>query len=274
MFFGLNDVAFLGGLGGGSAYDADAQDYINRVIAADVAAGNNSGLEAGVQDAYNAFFVACKSDGMLNAIKACCIMAGAQTLEGCLVPLVGTAPTNFNFVSGDYNRKTGLAGNGSTKYLNSNRNNNADPQNSKHISTYATNVTNQTIATYMGATQFQNVGASVMIYALDTSGLLCRVNHAANTAIAGQQTTTGFKGLSRDSSANVIARMANGNTTLTETSQTPAPFNIAIFGRNNANTFDTFLNARLAFYSIGESLDLALLDARVTALINAFDAAI
>jgi hypothetical protein len=33
-------------------------------------------------------------------------------------------------------------------------------------------------------------------------------------------------------------------------------------------------NARLAFYSIGESLDLALLDARVTDLINAFAAAI
>jgi hypothetical protein len=38
--------------------------------------------------------------------------------------------------------------------------------------------------------------------------------------------------------------------------------------------YATKSNARLAFYSIGESLDLALLDARVTDLINAFDAAI
>jgi len=36
----------------------------------------------------------------------------------------------------------------------------------------------------------------------------------------------------------------------------------------------TATNARLAFYSIGESLDLALLDARVTDLINAIGAAI
>jgi hypothetical protein len=35
-----------------------------------------------------------------------------------------------------------------------------------------------------------------------------------------------------------------------------------------------YINSRLAFYSIGESLDLALLDARVTDLINAFGAAI
>jgi hypothetical protein len=41
---------------------------------------------------------------------------------------------------------------------------------------------------------------------------------------------------------------------------------IVVFGRNQvAQT-----NARIAFYSIGESLDLARLDARVTDLINAF----
>jgi hypothetical protein len=253
----------------GPSFDPDAQAYITAVETAD-----GQALEFGVQSAYNDFVVGCKADGIWDAIKASCILAGARTLSGSLTPLKGTAPTNFNFVSGDYNRKTGLVGDGSTKYLNSNRNNNADPQNSKHISTYATNVTNQTIATYMGVTQSGNAGASMMIYAPDTSGLRCRVNHSANTDIAGQQTTTGFKGVSRDNSANVIARMANGNTTLTATSETPAPFNIAIFSRNNANTFDVFLNGRLAFYSIGESLDLALLDTRVTDLINAIDAAI
>jgi hypothetical protein len=35
-----------------------------------------------------------------------------------------------------------------------------------------------------------------------------------------------------------------------------------------------YTNSRLAFYSIGESLDLALLDTRVTALITAIGAAI
>jgi hypothetical protein len=268
MFFGLNDVAFLAAVSA-PALDPDAAVYIAAVEAADTQA-----LEPAVRAAINDFVVGCKADGIWAAIKASCILAGARTLTGALVPLVGAAPTNFNFASGDYNRKSGLVGNGSTKYLNSSRNNNADPQNSKHISTYATNVTNQTRGTYMGATQFGNIGASTMLYAPDTSGLRCRVNHATNTDIAGQETTTGFKGLSRDNSANVIARMANGNTTITATSETPAPFNIAIFSRNNADTFDIFLNARLAYYSIGESLDLALLDARVTALINAFDAAI
>jgi hypothetical protein len=84
------------------------------------------------------FVKGCKNDGIWTAIKASCILAGARTLAGALVPLVGTAPTNFDglFDSGDYNRKTGLIGDGSTKSLDSNRNNNADPQNSKHVSAY------------------------------------------------------------------------------------------------------------------------------------------
>jgi hypothetical protein len=47
-----------------------------------------------------------------------------------------------------------------------------------------------------------------------------------------------------------------------------------VFARNEAGTAGNYSNARIAFYSIGESLDLALLDARVTDLINAFAAAI
>jgi hypothetical protein len=47
-----------------------------------------------------------------------------------------------------------------------------------------------------------------------------------------------------------------------------------VYGVNNGSGFAAGVNARLAFYSIGESLNLALLDARVTDLINAFAAAI
>jgi hypothetical protein len=49
---------------------------------------------------------------------------------------------------------------------------------------------------------------------------------------------------------------------------------IFVYGRNIGGTNNNYSNARLAFYSIGEALNLALLDARVTDLINAFAAAI
>jgi hypothetical protein len=57
---------------------------------------------------------------------------------------------------------------------------------------------------------------------------------------------------------------------INENSSAPAAVAIDVFSRNGVD----FSDARLAFYSIGESLDLALLDARVSALITAFGVAI
>ncbi|NBN88588.1 MAG: hypothetical protein EBV32_05835, partial [Proteobacteria bacterium] len=76
--------------------DADANAYIAAVETAD-----GQALEGDTRAAITAFVVGCKADGIWNAIKASCILAGARTLSGALVPLIGTAPTNNNFVSGD-----------------------------------------------------------------------------------------------------------------------------------------------------------------------------
>ena len=50
--------------------------------------------------------------------------------------------------------------------------------------------------------------------------------------------------------------------------------NYPVFSYWSGNSFSSYSAARLAFYSIGESLDHALLDTRVTALITAFSTAI
>jgi hypothetical protein len=48
-----------------------------------------------------------------------------------------------------------------------------------------------------------------------------------------------------------------------------------VFARNSAtNVAGLFSDGRMSFYSIGESVDLALLDTRVTTLYNAIAAAI
>jgi hypothetical protein len=258
-------------------YDPDAFAYFTAVEAAD-----GQALEGSVKDAYNAFVVGCKSDGIWTAIKASCILAGARTLSGALVPLVGTAPTNFNFVSGDYNRETGLVGNGSSKYLNSNRNNNADPQNSKHISTYvSTAPTSGNGAAANGypvsigaGTGF--TGASEMFRDPDnatTGGT--RSNCATVSSITGAGTATGLLATSRSSSSNYVARFLSSSQTITQASEAPFNGNIGIFRAGSGSAVEyTYHNGRIAFYSIGESLDLALLDTRVTALIDAIAAAI
>jgi hypothetical protein len=247
-----------------TGFDPDAFVYIAAVEAAD-----SNTLEYGVKTAIDAFVVGCKADGIWSAIKASCILAGARTLSGALVPLVGTAPTNINFVSGDYARKTGLVGNGSTKYLNSNRAANADPQNSHHMATYRTTVSNP------GALLGNIQGSSWDILDTETENLrtFSRSQTGTSTGITGNS-ITGFIGLSRSSSSAVAGRANLQSSSLSTNSVTPVSQQIYVFARGNSGVPQAYNASRLAFYSIGESIDLLLFETRVTTLINAIAEAI
>lgn len=234
--------------------DAEADAYIAAVEAAD-----GQALEPGVKFAINNFVLCCKQDGIWNAIKASCILAGARTLNGALVPLVGNAPTNFNFVAGDYNRKTGLVGDGSTKYLNSNRNNNADPRNSCHNSVFYSTIGS---GPALGPTVSETTSGINLISASATRN--------RNTTADLFTASAGFVGTSRNTSTSYLRRNGNATLAVASTSFAADGDNILLF-RFAAGAFGTH---RLSFYSIGESLDLALLDSRVTDLMNAIGAAI
>jgi hypothetical protein len=240
--------------------DPDAAAYITAVEIAD-----GQPLEIGVQVAIHSFVKGCKADGIWNAIKASCIMAGARTLAGALVPLVGPAPTNFNFVSDDYNRKTGLVGDGTTKYLNSNRNNNADPQDSKHVAAYVVSIGSGGGRPFV-ATQ---PGTGRTFISDATQVTVNRSTFSVNTAVVAPC----LAGASRNSSATFDLRRNGETVSFTEvTSETPSNENLLVYRRRGAGIVE-YSDARLAFYSIGEALDLALLDARVSALITAIGAA-
>jgi hypothetical protein len=241
--------------------DPDAIIYINNVEKAD---GEN--LEYDTAKAIHDFVVGCKADGIWSAIKASCILAGARTLTGALVPLAGTAPTNNNFVSGDYNRKTGLVGNGSTKYLNSNRAGNADPQNNKHLSVLVSTAGTGGSQGYIGNGLADGGSSQLGI----TTAAFSRMSSSGPAVSTASTASTGFFGAGRTSSSQISLRILSATTSYNVNSDGNLASNILVFGRNGVAQS----NARLAFYSIGESLDLALLDARVTDLINAFGVAI
>ena len=243
--------------------DPDAVAYIAAVEAAD-----GQALETATRMAINGFVKGCKADGIWNAIKASCILAGARTLAGALMPLVGAAPTNFNFVSEDYNRKTGLVGDASTKYLNSNAAHSLSPKNNGHCSVFAS-----TVGSIVAPKFYMGVFEAGFVTNLATSssdnGWLIHDPGAGVPTFT--DTGTGFKGVSRSVSTEFIRRSQSVSTTVTRGSgsSTPSAQTYTIYGRNAV-----FLaSCRLAFYSIGESLDLALLDTRVTALINAINVA-
>jgi hypothetical protein len=242
--------------------DADAAVYIAAVEAADEQA-----LEQPVKIAIDNFVLGCKQDGIWDAIKASCILAGARTRLGALTPLVGTAPTSFNFVDGDYNRKTGLVGDGSTKYLDSNRNNNADPQDSNHNAVYISVATSG--GPIMGSDSTQ-AGSNNIFWAEDANGIFMRSRSGTLQSFQGASPApTGLLGHSRALADSYTQRAYGSNATKTNNSSAPADNNVKVFRR-----ISLYIDARIAFYSIGESLNLALLDARVTDLINAFDTAI
>jgi hypothetical protein len=238
-------------------YDEDAGNYIQAVETADAQA-----LEPATRKAINNFVIGCKQDGIWTAIKASCILAGARTRLGALTPLVGTAPTSFNFVDGDYNRKTGLVGDGSTKELKTGVLGASLPNNSFSLGVYASTAGSNNRAYIDGGRSI--TGASNI--AGGGGGGAFRNRNGAATSITSE--ALGFIGSSRSESTGYNYRF--NKVTLFSSTASQASNNDEITVFNFSRVTFSYSNARLAFYSIGESLDLARLDARVTDLINAF----
>jgi hypothetical protein len=250
-----------------TASDADAEAYLLAVEAADL-----QPIEDAVAVAINNFVVGCKSDGIWSALKSSCLLAGARTLSGALVPLAGTAPTNANFVAGDYDRKTGLKGDGTNKYIATNRLNNADPQNSKHIAVYRTQtITPASVApVFLGRSQ-SGGNSNLQIDSVN------RVRFAANSSSLGPRLNTlnqaGLLAISRSSSSLVVCRFDGGSSTQGDASTTPLASPLKVFS-DDRNFGGSYASDRISFYSIGENLNLAALETRLLNLMTALATAL
>jgi hypothetical protein len=96
----------------------------------------------------------------------------------------------------------------------------------------------------------------------------------ANDATGGQSIGTnaaGLYGWSRSSAANKTIRYPSTSVVQIQASTGVNTDAVSVFARNGGTNEG---GHRLALFTAGESLNLALLDARVTTLINAFAAAI
>jgi len=251
------DHAYAGGYPGIGSQplptDADALDYLSRMATAD-----GAGVETGVAVAVDAFVRDAKELGVFSSLKACCILAGARTLAGALVPVVGDAPTNVanGFVSGDYTRggaTPGLKGDG-TSYLDSGRAGTDDSQNDSHISVY--------VSTPAGSSNRTLISNEYTWIAEDDTTTYFRVNASSSVTVA-KHNVTGFIGASRPSSTNVNLRIDALSTSPASASRSPGA-SIEVFRNWNATQYS---DATLAFYSIGTSLSLEDLDTAVTNLI-------
>jgi len=246
----------------GKKYDSDVVAYIKAVESADGAL-----LETSVRALYYNFIVGCKNDGIWNSIKASCLLGGARTLNGALVPLVGNAPTNVNFISSDYNRKTGLVTDG-TKYLNLGYDNNDTtnfPTDNSHASVY---ISSNSVS-FPGTGPYIILGAKAFIYEgsmgfLFSSGGYYVFNRTFGGLNYGYSTIISFVGTSKSTSeAFFIARRNRVNTTSSSSSSALSSGIYGVFGLGNGSSLYPS-GLRISFYSLGRSLDLALLDARIS----------
>lgn len=274
----LRDLGFFGGSRNNyTDFDADARTYLIAVENTDGAS-----LELAYASAVNSFVLGCKTDGIWSAIKACCILAGARTLTGAMVPLVGTAPISVGFTSSDYNRKTGLKGNGGStpnKYIDTSRRTDADPMTSYHMAAYCTTAPSGTTASggcLMGDdssssgnrnTLYCGQGSSNFRYAIRSNGSIYDTGIAASAL-------TGFVGGARSSSSSMNWVTQNNSGSNTGSAALTSTRNLVVFARQDSGGPNAFTDARIGFYSIGENLDLTKLRTRVTQLFTDLSATI
>ena len=247
--------------------DTDAIAYLTAVSEAD-----GVGVEVPVANAINDFIVGCKNDGIWDAIKSSCILAGARSLEGALVPLVGAAPTNLpvanGFVGGDYSRTAGLKGDG-TSYLDSGYAFPAELLNDMHLSGYVSeqpaSLGGFFSSSYVSSGSFLNI--TLNSAATEANAVLAR-NPFSGAVTISVADANGFIGASRENASTVDIRAGDTQEEDASGSQGVTALNQYVFARNTVGTPNNFFTGRIAFYSFGESVDLEALDTRVSNLIN------
>jgi hypothetical protein len=263
------DHPYAGGFPGLSSQplptDADALDYLSRMATAD-----GAGVEVGVAVAVDAFFAALKATpGLFDAIKASCILCGARTITGALVPLAGDAPTSNGFVSGDYSRTVGLTGDG-TSYIDSGRAGSDDPQDDNHYSAYLTSIST-------GAPVGVRDG-SVYQYSLVSAGNYARIwNNNPFYLQTSYAPATGLTGCTRGDAAAFFGMSGGAVESVSFSSTGQAPSNHYVFSRNSSGSASDVTSATIAFYSIGTdigSAGLAALDTAVSNLLTAIGEAL
>jgi hypothetical protein len=175
-----------------------------------------------------------------------------------------------------------LQGDGSTNYLNANRNDDTDLQDNSHRSVYVSTAhTNPPLfGGYIGNYYTSPLRLSYILSAYDTNplGRLITLERSSDglQQFNLQGAATGFVGTSRDSSSSQSKARAVGSTVSFNVTSSPTVSGAAnyVFARNFNGVLNSPTNARLAFYSIGESLDLAKLDTRISDFITAIGVAI
>lgn len=277
-----------------AGFDPTAITYIQNVEAAD-----GQQLELGVINALNDFIKGLKDELLLNSdpvnsiITSMCVLAGARTVSGALVPIVGPQPTGYSFQPADYNRKTGLIGDlTGNKYIDTNFNHadsTSHPTDSRHCAVLVTESHAGSLsAAYIGRGRDGQTGSTrILVGSTDNAGMKLLSVNSAQLGISNDR-PSGFFGLVRSEATGYREALRKSGTTAgtnVETarsgyaSQTPSAGNYWVFKADATSGASNPNNGRIAFYCIGKGFGqgfngLAKIDARVGTLMTSLGSAI
>jgi len=238
-------------------FDADAAAWIAATEAAD-----GQALELGVRIARNNLVLALKAASLWTPITSMLVKCGARTLAGALIPLKSlTSWTNVNFDSGDYNRTTGLAGDGTTEYLNSNIGDNFS-QNNRAVWEYAQSLAGSGKA-YFGS---RDANSGMQAAAFGASDVQFRCNSTATFVTDTGANAVGLIGVSRSSSANFDSRGGQSTTNNAATSAAGGGGTILFHASRDSGSTVAFWSAHRGQASfVGAAHDMAAMETIIAA---------
>lgn len=250
-------------------WDSDAVDYLARVAIAD-----SQALETSVALAVNDLFIALKDPAfptptLLTHWQAVLAgqflpLCGARTLAGALLPLHVSMPTpsNTNFIPGDYNRKTGLKGDGTGKFIGMGIIDDAIASNSS-IGVWQTEAQPRT-ASYAA---IGSSNSSLLMLNTTTSSRYFRVFGDNNQVISGA--AAGYWAASRFGD-DLTGRYNSSDFAVSNSPGSATGDEVLLFCRTAGN----FSPARQVMGHISESVDLVRMESVLTAYLSALNAAI
>lgn len=236
--------------GGAVVYDTDAQAYFTANTAITSSADKN---------AINNFYLGLKSDGIYTKIKAMYlpIWGSAATSKWNLVnPLDTNGAFRLTFATGMTFTSSGMAGNGTTGYADTNFNPSiSSTLNNTHYSFYS-RTNNDTTSIDMG---YANISGTQWILSLRYTGvgtISDQYNGTTGRVSTSQTNSQGFFIGSRTTSA-IHKAFKNGSqigTTNTGASGSFLSLNVALLGQNRSGTVTNYSTKQCSFASIGDGL--------------------
>jgi hypothetical protein len=170
-----------------------------------------------------------------------------SALNGCFVPIVGSNLTNHGFVSNDFSRTNGLTGNGTSKWIDLNRANDADAPNSRHLFvTYNVN-------TNGGKTMIGSGGLTGQSFLKDSVTANVQLDSLTSISRGAILARGSSIGANRNSFSAVRAYNGNGGgstSNFTNSSIVPLSSPITLFASGGSSNY---FEGSLLFYSIGGS---------------------